>query len=474
MTSAVTRGHAHGGDAVRIFGQPETGSYPMAAREPLNVGLLHASLSDPAMSSMNFLNEIAGRYPGAVPFAAGRPVEEFFDVADLHRYLDVFCSYLLGLGRTPEEVRRCLFQYSRTKGIINDLVARHLAVDEDIDVDPESIVVTVGCQEAMFLAVRALRFSERDVLLAISPTYVGLVGAASIADLPIVPVPGGPRGLDPDALRARIRAVVGQGLRPRGLYIMPDFANPSGVSLGTDQRRRLLEIAEQEDLLLLEDNPYGIFAADDAPRVPSLKALDRDRRVIYLGTFAKSALPGARVGYVVADQRVRDRTGHTTLFADELSKIKSMLTVNTSPITQAIIGGRLLEYDCSVRRANSRERAHYAANMRAVLAGLKQRFSAVDGVDWNTPSGGFFVVMSVPFTVDDALLEISARDYGVLWTPMCHFYEGDGGATALRLSCSVVGPEQIDEGLDRLAALVRDMAQRRRSGGDGLIPTSPG
>ena len=107
---------------------------------------LHGSLTDRALTSMNFLNEVSHHYPDAISLAAGRPTEEFFALEDLHRYLDLYADHLRSKGYDEPAVRRAIFQYGRTKGIIHDLVARNLAVDEDIHVDPEAIVVTVGCQ----------------------------------------------------------------------------------------------------------------------------------------------------------------------------------------------------------------------------------------------------------------------------------------------------------------------------------------
>jgi len=419
---------------------------------------LYPALQDPALNSMNLLNEIANRYPDAVSLAAGRPFEEFFDIDSLDRYLRRFCLHLKDdLGYSELQVRRTLFQYGRTKGIVHGLIAANLARDEGIEVDPESIVVTVGCQEAMFLVLRALRTGPADVLLAVTPTYVGLTGAARLVELPVLPVAAGPGGVDLADLQAQLRHARGAGLRPRACYVMPDFANPSGVSLDLTDRRRLLEIAAAEAILLLEDNPYGLFPHSDGPRQPTLKALDEQRSVIYLGSFAKTALPGARVGYLVADQSVVDPAGERSLLADQLSKIKSMLTVNTSPIAQAIVGGKLLENDCSLVRANERERAAYTRNMGLILDGLAARFPRPDqGISYNVPAGGFFVVLTLPFPVDDALLERSAAEYGVLWTPMHHFYEAGVAVNALRLSCSTVSTEQIETGLDRLAELVSD------------------
>jgi (S)-3,5-dihydroxyphenylglycine transaminase len=113
--------------------------------------------------------------------------------------------------------------------------------------------------------------------------------------------------------------------------------------------------------------------------------------------------------------------------------------------------------------SNTRERAAYARNLRHLVAGLTRRFAGRPDVLWTVPAGGFFVVVTVPFAVDDALLDLSAREYGVLWTPMAHFYDDTAPVCALRLSVSAVTPEQIDVGLDRLAALVTDELLRGRS-----------
>ena len=434
-----------------------------ATTDSLQLGQLEASqlfgaLQDPALNSMNFLNEISHRYPDAVSLAAGRPAEQFFETEAIERYLRRFCLYLQAdLGYSEAEVRRTLFQYGRTKGIVHGLIAANLAKDEGISVDPDSIVVTVGCQEAMFLVLRALRASAADVLLAVTPSYVGLTGAARLVEMPVLPVAAAEGGVDLDDLEDQIRRARAAGLRPRGCYVMPDFANPSGVSMDLSDRRRLLAIAAAEGILLLEDNPYGLFHHADDQRQPTLKALDEQRTVVYLGSFAKTAMPGARVGYLVADQPVLDATGRRSLFADELSKIKSMLTVNTSPIAQAVVGGKLLEHECSLLAANERERAIYTRNMRLMLEGLAARFpDPALGVRFNVPVGGFFVVVTVPFRVDDSLLERSAADYGVLWTSMHHFYEPGVPVNALRLSCSTVTPEQLELGLDRLARLIND------------------
>ena len=416
---------------------------------------LHTSVSDPAAASMNFLNEVAGRYPEAISLAAGRPYDGFYDTDDVDRYLKIYLAHLAEQGIGPEESSRRLLQYGRTNGQIGGLIARMLAVDEGITVPAEAVMVTAGCQEAMIIALRGLCADPADVVLVAEPCYVGFTGAARILGIDVVPVPESADGLQPETVSEVARAVRESGRRPRALYLVPNFANPSGVSMPAATRRRLLETAADSDLLIFEDDPYGLFGLDDEPR-PTLKSLDTDQRVIYLGSFAKSCFPGARVGFLVADQTVVDAKGQRTLLADELSTIKSMLTVNTSPIAQAVIGGVLVESDCSLRKANREKVQFYRNNMRTLLAALDREFSDDPRITWNEPSGGFFAVVDVPVCADENLLEISAREYGVLWTPMSFFYSGNGGSHALRLSCSALDPAQIDEGVRRLAALLRD------------------
>lgn len=414
----------------------------------LGMETLHGSLTDPAISSMNLLNELIDEYPHAISMAAGRPYEEFFDVRLIHDYIDAYCDHLRRDRKMDEAgVTRTLFQYGTTKGVITDLIARNLAEDENIVAAPESVVVTVGCQEAMFLVLRTLRAAEHDVLLAPAPTYVGLTGAALLTDTTVWPVRSTGNGIDPEDLVLQLKRANEQGKRVRACYVTPNFANPTGTSMDLPARHRLLEVAAEHGILLLEDNAYGLFGPD---RLPSLKSLDRASTVVYLGSFAKTGMPGARVGFVVADQHVAGGG----LFADQLSKLKGMLTVNTSPIAQAVIAGKLLRNDFSMVAANAREIAIYQRNLHLTLAELDRGLGDCPGVSWNTPTGGFFVTVTVPFVVDDELLAHAARDHGVLFTPMHHFFGGKDGFSQLRLSISLLTPELIEAGVARLAALI--------------------
>jgi (S)-3,5-dihydroxyphenylglycine transaminase len=424
---------------------------------------LHGSLSDPLLDAMTFLNEVTSRFPDAISFAPGRPYERLFDPDRIPDYLTAYTEYLLrDKGFSPDRVRTALFQYGRTNGEIHELIARTLANDEDIHVPPESVVVTVGAQEGMLLALRALFAHPTDVLLVSSPCYVGITGAARLLDIDVVPVPEGADGLDPGTVTAVAASVRAGGRRPRALYVVPDFANPSGASMAVANRKRLLEVAGAQDLLVIEDNPYGFFTRDDVYR-PTLKSLDPDRHVIYLGSFAKTCFPGARLGYVLADQQVTGVAGERTLLADHLAKIKSMTTVNTPSLSQAVIAGILVRNNCRLREANSDTIAFYRGNLDLLLAELDRWFPAgrraALGIDWNQPGGGFFVVLTVPFVADEAALARSAEDHGVLWTPMAPFFLDGGGTHQLRLSCSYVRPDVLVAGVRRLAAFIEEQVR---------------
>jgi (S)-3,5-dihydroxyphenylglycine transaminase len=431
---------------------------PTIATAPLALTDLHASLSDPLLDTMNFLNEIATRFPDAVSFAPGRPYDEPFDAAVVAGYLETYQRHLReDRGLSAAQAGSLLFQYGRTKGQIHDLVAATVRNDEGMEVSPEAVVVTVGAQEGMLLALRALVRDADDVLLVGSPCYVGITGAARVLDAPMEPVPETGRGLDPEAVREHARRVRASGRRPRALYLVPDFANPSGVRMGLAAREALLRVAAEEDMLLLEDNPYGLFTRTDT-ELPTLKRLDRDRRVVYLGSFAKTCFPGARVGYVIADQEVVAPDGRTSLLADELAKLKSMTTVNTSPLAQAVIGGMLLAHGCRLRVSNQERIRTYRTRLDRLVAALERHFPAPwrdqVGIGWNVPDGGFFLVMTVPFVADDRALARSARDHGVLWTPMSYFYLGEGGDRQIRLSASYLAIDRIDDGVRRLRDFV--------------------
>jgi len=435
----------------------------------LRKGDLHPSVSDPLLDSMNFLNEVADRYPQAISFAPGRPFEGFFETEHIFTAVQRYLDHLAERGAPPERIRNSLYQYGPAAGQIRELIADSIRADEGIDVAPESIVVTVGAQEAMLLVLRAL-FSQPDqVLLVSSPCYVGITGAASLLDISVAEVEESEAGFSCEEFEATLQRETAAGRRPTACYLIPDHSNPSGNTLSLQDRRRLLDIAERYQVVIIEDSPYRLVSRGTQP--PTLKSLDQERRVIHIGSFAKTVFPGARVGFVVADQGVQDAEGETGLLAAELAKIKSMVTVNTPALSQAAVAGVLLASDGRLSKANVHTAAHYGEGLDTILRALERAFPADArsrlGVRWNKPSGGFFLAMNVGFVADNAALTRSAEDFGVLWTPMSYFYPRGNGRHALRLSFSYLAPREIEEGIARLARFIEAETGRHRAQAEG-------
>jgi len=429
-----------------------TGRAPTALRRQD----LHGSLSDPQLDTMNFLNEVTARYPHAISFAPGRPFDGFFDVEQIFTSIRRYLEHLHSQGHSAAQIKDAVFQYGPAGGRIREVVAEWLRRDEDIDVPPEALVITVGAQEAMILTLRALIRDRRDALFVASPCYVGITGAARLLDIDPVPVAEREDGLHPDDLARAVRAELDRGRRPRAFYVVPDHTNPSGATMPLAARHALLDLANELELLVLEDSPYRLVSP--GRQLPTLKALDRRSRVVHLGSFSKTLFPGARVGFAIADQQVSDDAGGTGLLAHELGKIKSMITVNTSPLSQAAVAGMLLATGGTTVGANTGTSAHYGAAMTRTLDRLDERlpagFRLHTGVRWNRPTGGFFLSVTVPFAANNAALARSAEEHGVIWTPMSYFYPTGGGEHGIRLSISFLTPEQIDEGVARLARFI--------------------
>lgn len=426
---------------------------------------LRPSLSSESLDVMNFLNEVVLRFPDAVSFAPGRPAESLFDVEHSLGQIERYVAREAGsLGQGEAAVLSSLGQYGKTNGLIQQRIAEHLRRDEAIDVPPAAIMVTTGCQEAMLVLMMGLFDPARDVLLVSDPTYIGITGLAQILEVPVVPVASGDDGLEPEAVADAIERVRRSGKRVKAVYDIPDFNNPLGTSMPAAARHLLLEVARRHRILIFEDNPYGMFSYDQDP-MPTLKALEsRDREagedsvVVYLGSFSKTLFPGLRLGYLVADQRCESSGSGESYLAQELSRVKSLTTVNTSPLIQAIAGGILLEREDSLRDLMTAKCRFYKANRDHMLDCLDKYFTRhpalAETVHWNRPGGGFFLTMTLPFAFDDECLRICAGEYGVICCPMSFFSLRAGQEHQIRLSFSYVTPEQIEQGVRRLARFV--------------------
>lgn len=421
------------------------------------------SLAHPSLGVMNFLNEVVSRYPRAISFAPGRPWEDLFDVEQalggVGRWVDHRAAEE---GRPRGELLADLGQYGRTNGILGEAIARHLQADEGITVAPSSVMVTCGCQEAMAILLMGLFEPGRDALLVSNPTYIGITGLARVLEVDVEPVPCGDEGLEPERVAEAAARVRAAGKRPRAIYDIPDFNNPLGTSLPLAARLRLLDLAEEEDLLVFEDNPYRMFAYD-RPARPTLKALDPFGRVVYLGSFSKTLFPGLRLGYMVADQAVEGAddpgAGGPTL-AEALSPVKSLVTVNTPAPMQAAAGGILVQEGFSLKRLVGEKIPFYRRNRDRMVAALEKSFGErglLDRVRWNVPGGGFFLTLDLPFEFGEAAVaEAASGEAGVIVCPMSFFSLTPGHEHQVRLSFSYVSGEEIDRGVERLAAFVAE------------------
>ncbi|MCP6761195.1 MAG: PLP-dependent aminotransferase family protein [Fischerella sp. CENA71] len=424
--------------------------------------ILKNCFSDPLLNVMNFLNEVVLEFPKAISFAPGRPLESLFNVEESLGAIQSFVDYQIKVNNLSRAmVFGDLGQYNRTNGIINEFITRQLANDENIQIQPKAVIITSGCQEAMATLLMGLFDPAKDVLLASDPTYIGITGLAKLLGISVIPISVTEEGLEVRAVTRAINEVLATGKRPKALYVIPDFNNPLGTSMTMEVRNEILQIAYKNGLLIFEDNPYGMFAYDEK-RKPTLKALDEHGVVIYLNSFSKTLFPGLRLGFLVADQQV-DNSKY--LLAEELSKVKSLTTINTSPLLQALVGGLLLESNYSLLPIVEAKLSFYRTNRDFMLNRLAEEFGSngLDGaVKWTCPAGGFFLTVTLPFEFDAECLRVCAADYGVVCCPMSFFCLSRGREHQIRLSFSYVTKEEIDRGIRQLNRFVQaQIAQNR-------------
>ena len=408
------------------------------------------------LAVMNFLNEIAGEFPDAISLASGRPAEAFFD---LERWLGAIPLYQRELaarsGLSYADAGRRLAQYGRTNGMVHELIIEQLAQDEGVHGRADHVVVGAGCQEALALCLLSLCPGKNDVVIARDPTYIGMTGVADLHGIEIVPLHATDDALLADELQAVAESLRLQGKRARALYLIPEFDNPTGAVLSLGARHALLDVCAKQRIAVLEDNPYGMFRYE-GERLPTLYALDANGCVIYLFTYSKTLCPAVRVGgALVPDTLFGDAKAARALVA-ELGERKSFLTVNTSQLNQALIGGVLLSQQGTLRELIAPQLNHYRSNRDLLLAALEREFGDErDAVHWNRPQGGFFLTMKLPFRFGQAEVLQCAREQHVIPMPLTFFSLSGTCQDSIRLAFSNVEPSLIGEGVARLGQFVR-------------------
>lgn len=412
--------------------------------------MFNRALMDPNLEVMNFLNEVSIDYPDAISFSSGRPHPTQLKVEDIDPYINTYVDWCASSeNKDPGQIKKYLSQYGRTKGIINEIIAKQLCNDEDIIIEPENILVTNGCQEAMAICLDGLFNKASDVLVVLDPTYIGITGAAKIKGIELVTVNSddkGPIVASITGLKERLEKV---GKTLKAIYVIPDFNNPLGNSFTLERRKSLVEFCGAHGIFILEDNPYGMYRYE-GEKLPSLISLDRNGIVFYLGSYSKTIFPGVRIGFIAAGKKT---------YIDELTKVKSMTSVNTSQLMQAFVGGLLVQQNFSLKKYVNPSVHFYRTNRNAMLQSLEVHFSSQcdeKRFTWNKPEGGFFLTLDLPFVFGRDEVYRCAQEYGVICMPLSFFAinKCDEFEKRVRLAFSDVTVKDIESGIERLAEFV--------------------
>jgi (S)-3,5-dihydroxyphenylglycine transaminase len=408
---------------------------------------------------MGFLNEIQLLYPNAISLASGRPDEKYFDLEDFKIYFDMYVEAICQLQKKDREaVINNLGQYNKTKGIINNLVSKYLEKDEEIKANPEDILITVGTQEALSIAVMTLCDKENDVIIIEDPTYIGITHFSLISGYNIDSAPVTPDGISLEVIEEKILNYKLKNKVIKIVYVIPDFQNPTGVSMSLENRYKLLELAQKHNFLIFEDNAYGEFVYE-GERPLSLKALDKNNRVIYIRSFSKTLYPSLRLAAMVANQTILWEEKEVAL-SDLMAVVKGYITVNTPSINQAVLGGILIKNDFSLTKTNEKKIANMKNKRDAVALSIKKYLptdaSWTKNITYNIPKGGFFLIIKVPFIVNKDELLFCVQKYNVIFTPMSFFYLGEGGDNEIRIAFSNLDVKEIEPAIERLSLYFKD------------------
>src|ERR671917_2433527 len=277
-----------------------------------------------------------------------------------------------------------------------------------------------------------------DVVLAEAPSYVGALTTFASYQAQVVHVAMDDDGLVPDALRSALSALRVQGRTPKFLYTVPNFHNPAGVTLAVSRRAEILEICAERDVLVIEDNPYGLLGFE-GQTYPAMRSAESEN-VVYLGSFSKTFAPGLRVGWALAPHAVREKL----VLAAEAA------TLCPPAFTQAVVSRYLSAHDWKGQIKAYREA--YRERRDATLAALEQHLP--DGCRWTVPDGGFYVWVTVPDGLDTKAMLPRAVTARVAYVPGTAFYADAFGSRQLRLSFCHPPPERIREGVRRFAAVL--------------------
>lgn len=371
--------------------------------------------------------------PDIISFAGGLPAPEIFPVAEFQ----AACHRVLA-EHGPQAL-----QYSTTEGYrpLREMIARHTA-RYGIAVDLENILITSGSQQALDLLGKVF-LNPGDRVLVEQPTYLGALQAWNAYQGEYIGLAMDEEGMQTDALEAALRA------GPKFIYALPNFQNPSGVTLSLQRRQTLVAVADRSGVPVVEDDPYGQLRYE-GEHLPPLVVLDGrlhahdgvpySGNVIYLSTFSKTLAPGLRLGWVVAPVEVIQR----------LVQAKQGADLQTSTFAQMVAcevarGGFLDQHIHAIRGV-------YRERRDAMLAAMHTHFPP--GVHWTRPSGGLFLWVTLPESMDAADVLRAALAEQVAFVPGSGFFADGSGGNTLRLNFSNAAPAKIAEGIQRLGGVL--------------------
>lgn len=329
--------------------------------------------------------------------------------------------------------------YGDQKGYapLREWIVNHLS-QRQITADAENVIVTGGSTQALDLACRVL-LEPGDAVIVENPTFLGALEIFATFEVDVVPVDRDGDGMRMDKLQEALESYP----RAKVIYTIPTFQNPAGTTLPLARRQRMVELAQDFNVAIFEDDPYGDLQYSGEPVVP-IRSLDE--RVLYFGTFSKTLAPGIRVGYVIAPDEVTDMILATREVSD-ISNDRIMMRTVAHTLEDDYLIGHIAE--C---------RDFYRSRRDAMLAALAEFMP--DSVQWSKPDGGFFVWITLPESVDGQEMFRIAAEHGVVVFPGKWFDPTGEACHTIRLSFSTVPEDRIRLGIERLGEAIRSVLER--------------
>jgi 2-aminoadipate transaminase len=384
-------------------------------------------------SAMRDLMAITAR-PDVISLAGGLPDTSTFSAQ----------SFAAQMTRIAQESVATALQYGPTEGFeeTKDCIIQVMAAEGMLP-DPEDVIVTTGGQQAIDLVCKTL-VDPGDVVICEAPTYPGAVPVFCSYQADVIQIECDAEGMRVELLEETLERLASEGRRPKFVYSVPSFQNPAGVTLSFERRRRLVELARLHEMLVVEDNPYGLLRYSGEP-LPPLYQLDGGDYVIYIGTLSKILSPGIRIGWAVAPPPVMEKI--------VLGKQASDLC--TSTLTQYFVReyfgeGRWRQYIDELVEL-------YRGRRDTMLDSLRKHFPAQ--ATWTEPEGGLFIWATLPEYIDTGDLLAKALRDDVAFVPGQAAYVDERGRNSMRLNFSGVTEDEIREGIRRIGNVIAEQVE---------------